>query len=369
MSKLATILFYSPFNERSRDTESLMLAFRRQGHKVISLSQAPGEQIHEFLNDRGIETASYVLRRRSTIIYFLRHIFFFIGFCYRHKINVVYSHLESANFVAAISSFFIRARVFVCRHHVDEAALQGFNRSLLYILTYRLAPKIIVVSNRAAHYMAATEKISPRKILKINLAYDFNLYRQCDSGEVARIRQNYPGILLLTVCRLTVFKRADLSVRVLHRLIDRGMQAKLIVLGRGEEHDNLIKLAQALGVREHVLLAGYVNNVNDYIEASNFVLHPSVLESSCVTVKEAGLRRKPVIVCSGVGDFDDYIVNGVNGFLVDRDLFVEQASAVVADHHDQATQLENIGANLEKSVRELFSIEHLISLYEPLNSV
>ncbi|NJM26390.1 MAG: hypothetical protein HC859_13810 [Bacteroidia bacterium] len=42
------ILFYSPFNQRSRDTESLMIAFKQMGHRVLSLSQQEGHIINDF---------------------------------------------------------------------------------------------------------------------------------------------------------------------------------------------------------------------------------------------------------------------------------------------------------------------------------
>lgn len=50
---MAVILFYSPFNQRSRDTETLMIGFRTQGHQVISLSQQEGLVIHGFSSKPG----------------------------------------------------------------------------------------------------------------------------------------------------------------------------------------------------------------------------------------------------------------------------------------------------------------------------
>ena len=41
------ILFYSSFNARARDAETLMLAFKKQGHRVVSLTQAEGKPIND----------------------------------------------------------------------------------------------------------------------------------------------------------------------------------------------------------------------------------------------------------------------------------------------------------------------------------
>ena len=103
--------------------------------------------------------------------------------------------------------------------------------------------------------------------------------------------------------------------------------------------------------------------------ASDFLLHPSLLDSSCVTVKEAGLAKLPVIVCRGVGDFDDYVRDGENGFLADRDKFVEESVKIIKQNFTNENLLKKIGTSLRDSVIEQFSIENVIHQYDSLNNV
>jgi hypothetical protein len=187
---MASILFYTPFDQRSRDVESLMLAFHQQGHRVISLSQQKGSMIHEFLRSQGIEVHSHVIQSASANWwYFFRHLIFFVRFCRREKIDIVYSHLEPANYVASIGQFFIRAKTIICRHHIDEGRLYGFDQALYYKITYRLAKKIIVESDHARRYMMEHENIPGDKILHINLAYDFSLYPVPVEEKVKQLRR------------------------------------------------------------------------------------------------------------------------------------------------------------------------------------
>jgi glycosyltransferase involved in cell wall biosynthesis len=367
---MAVILFYSPFNQRSRDTESLMIGFHQQGHKIISLSQQEGLIIHDFLRTHGIETYSYVLPGpRNGWWYYFRHLLYFIRFCYKHRVDVVYSHLEPANFVASLGQYMIRAKTYLCRHHIDEGQLYRFDKDLYYRLTYRLARHIIVVSEHARRYMITREGIPERKIQHINLAYDFSLYGQANQQQARNIRNQYPcHILLLAACRFTEFKRPDIAIRTLHTLTRQGLDAKLILLGQGEMKEQLLALAAELDVTQQVFMPGYVSNVLDYMAAADFFLHPSLLDSSCVAVKEAGLVRLPVIVCQGVGDFDDYVVNGHNGFTVHKDHFVEEAAGLIAEHHRNANLLLQLGENLRKSVLDLFSVDNVIRQYDALNN-
>jgi glycosyltransferase involved in cell wall biosynthesis len=347
-----------------------MIAFRKQGHRVISLSQQEGTLINDFLKSNDVEAYSYVLPgERSGWWYYLRHLFYFIRFCRKNKVDVVYSHLEPANFVASVGQYFVGAKTFLCRHHIDEGSLYSFDKDLYYKVTYRLAKNIIVVSDHAKKYMIEREGIPSTKIKHINLAYDFNLYGKPDLEETAKIRERHRAeVLLLAACRFTTFKRPEIIIQTLKELVDRGLDVKLILLGRGEMREQLEEMVTNLGLNERVSMPGYIGNVLDYMAAADFFLHPSLLDSSCVAVKEAGLVKLPVIVCSGVGDFDDYLINRKNGFSVPREKFVQAAADIIVESYKNKEVLQNIGTNLQNSVLELFSIENVISHYNPLNN-
>jgi glycosyltransferase involved in cell wall biosynthesis len=348
-----------------------MLAFQGQGHRILSLSQQEGNKINDFFTSRGIEAHSYVLRgSRRGWWYYLRHLIFFIQFCWRHRVDIVYSHLEPANFVASIGQYLIRGKTYLCRHHIDEGMLYKFDKDISYRITYFLARKVIVVSNHARRYMIDREGIPGRKIMHINLAYDFNLYCPPDEQKVREIKSNSKAaVLLLSACRLTAFKRPDLVIHTVKRLINEGIDAKLILLGNGEMEEELGRLISHLGLQSKIFMPGYVSNVIDYMAAADFFVHPSLLDSSCVTVKEAGLVKLPVIVCRGIGDFDDYLVHEENGYLVDKDKFVDDAAEIIRLNYQNKERLLIIGENLRKSVLKLFSIENVIERYNSLNCI
>jgi glycosyltransferase involved in cell wall biosynthesis len=347
-----------------------MISLFLQGHQVFSLSQQEGDLINDFLNSKGVKASSYVLPgKRSGWWYFFRQLIYFIRFCRRHKIDIVYSHLESANFIASVAQLFIKAKVFVCRHHSDQYRLLKRDKDISYRLTYSLARHIIVFSDNTRNYMIKEEGIPADKIIRINLGYDFSLYPAIRTDVVDQIKEKYAAdVLLVTVGGLTPLKRPDVSVKILKGLIDMGINAKLIFLGAGELESSLKMSVKKTELTDRVYFPGYVDNVIEYIAASSFLIHPSVSEASCVAVKEAALVAKPVVVCSGIGDFDDYIVNKENGFSFSPDKFAECTVDIVASSFRNRAFLENIGSNLRKSVMEKFSIEKVITHYNKLNT-
>jgi glycosyltransferase involved in cell wall biosynthesis len=362
------ILLYSSFNSRARDAETLMIAFKNQGHRVISLTQAEGEPINSFLIGAGIEALSFKVVSKNKLIFTLRHILHLIRLCKRENIDIIYCHLEPASFVGVLAQYFIQAKVYLCRHHIDEALLYNFNKSISYRLTYRLAKKIIVVSSRAKKFMTEIEKIPANKIIHINLAYDFSLFNKPIGESVGKIKVKFDSeILLITVGRLTQFKRPELSVQVLRTLILDGIDAKLIILGTGEMYEALTQIIVNENLTDKIFLMGYVQNVLDYMAAATFLVHPSILESSCVVVKEAGLIRLPVIACRGIGDFDEYLVNGKNGFLVNQETFVTEAVDVVKSNLKSSAKLNSMTANLHQDILRIFSINQIIHSYDQIN--
>lgn len=346
-----------------------MFRFKAEGYHVISLTQSSGSEINPFLQANGIEAHSFPIKRKADFIYYCQHLVHFILFCKKHNVSFVFSHLDSANFVASIGQYFIKASVFLCRHHIDEAELYNYHTNWTYRLTNLLSKKIIVVSQHSMRYMVQFEKVPVDKVIHINLAYDFSLYKRPEEAQVKDLKQKFGNCLLLVmVCRLTRFKRPELAIQVLEKLKEGYLDAKLIILGTGEMLEELGHYITKRNLEESVFLKGHVNNAIDYIAAADFLIHPSILESSCVVIKEAGIVQKPVIVCRHIGDFDDYLVDGYNGFLVDKNRFVAEAVHLITTYRHDINMLEMIGKRLSLDIQRLFDITTVFPQYRKLLS-
>lgn len=344
-----------------------MLGLKASGHHVISLSQREGPEINPFLRTQQIDAYSFVVQDSNRWWWTIRHLLYFVSFCRKHQVDVVFSHLDAPNFIAAMGQYLVRAKVFLCNHHVDEAALYGFDRSFSYRLTNRLARKLIVVSARAVDHLTAHEGVPAHKVIHINLGYNFNLYRMPSADGVAKVKAQAGGaVILVTACRLTKYKRPELSLHVTLELVRRGMNVKLFLLGEGDDKANLQEFVEDNALSGSVFMPGHVPNAIDYLAASDFVLHPSLLESSCVVVKEAGLVERPVIVCSGVGDFDAYLQHGHNGFVVEPEKFATEACSLITSTVNDRGRLERMGRQLRDDVLRLFHIDAVLPRYEEL---
>jgi len=220
----------------------------------------------------------------------------------------------------------------------------------------KLAKEIVVPSLEVYNGMIKYEKIKAKKIAIIPYIYDFEKYKKPDTDEVRSIRNEYAtDLLILTASRMIKMKRHALVLPVFKKLLDEGYSIKVLLLDNGEEKENLQKYVEQNNLGNSIFFLGYRPNITDYLSAADLLVHPSYTEASSSLVKEFGLMKKPVIVCSGVGDFDQYIVNGENGYIVnppDEAKEFEEHIRFVYHHREESVAA---GKRLHERVMELFS--------------
>ncbi|MCW5912006.1 MAG: glycosyltransferase [Cyclobacteriaceae bacterium] len=361
---MAKVLFYTSIKTRVKDQESLMKEFVKQGHRVFFLNQQPNHYLPEIARQAGVIYSTIdPVRSRFSIIRIFTYAVQLFRYVRKNEIDVVYSHLEPANFIAVLTRFVVRARIIIVRHHLDLAERAGFQQDWSYRLTYFLAKEIICVSGAAKKYMIEKEGIKPDKIYHINLGYDYAVFSAVNKMKVLELKEQHANkLLLITVGRLDAFKRPEYSIRICNELLNRGINVHLFLLGDGNR-EGIEQLIREFKLEKAVSCLGYTDNVLDYLQAADWLLHPSVSESSCVVVKEAALVELPVIVCSGVGDFDDYLKHQNNALLINRDNFTEEAVDAILQYHQNPVDREQMGKKLKETVLPLFDIRNVIQCY------
>jgi len=359
------ILIYGPFYSRPRDVESLMFKFIERGHSVYLLTTSDRRgPVMEYSEKKGVHVYLAENKFKSGIPSLLFSIYFLLKFIKQHKIQLVFSHLESNNFTATMAGFFTKARIVINRHHSDDFVLNGWSSRWDYRMTNHFCKECIVYSDYAKQVMVEQEGMSAAKIRAFKLSYDFSLYDAPNAVKVAEIKASAKGLVLLTVGRLVKYKRTEEAILVLNKLRYNNIEATLIIVGDGEEKENLSSLINQLNLQNHCIMTGRVDNVMDYISACDVLLHPSVSESSCVVVKEAGLESKIVIANKAIGDFDAYLEHGVNSFIVHPTNFVDEAVLCIQDLYQDPQKYVGMGPNLKADVYRLFDIKNNFSQYE-----
>jgi glycosyltransferase involved in cell wall biosynthesis len=106
--------------------------------------------------------------------------------------------------------------------------------------------------------------------------------------------------LLVYVGRITPSKRVDHLITALAHVRSRGLDARLQIVGRGEQRreENLREHARSLGVERYVAFAGYLRELEkrDLLARASLIVMASAREGWALVVTEANAVGTPAVV-------------------------------------------------------------------------
>ena len=366
MSIKKRVLLYYPPNKRSVAIETLCKAVKDDGHELIVLTLTEAGLLHTELKKKGIKTYTYVLVRKNSWKYFLTHARFLVRFCREHKVDTVWSHLQEGNIIAVMAQPFLKAKLVTFRHHAESAfyaeygAKMGMQRSkkeaLLDKIINRLAKKIIVPSSGVWYGMEKYEKCRMSKVSLLPYIYDFSAYAKPDDEKVKKMRDEYScNLLLIMVSRMIVSKQHMPVFEAVKKMVSEGLSVKMIVMDDGPLRPGLEVFIKNNKLENNIFFVGFREDFVNYMCAADILMHPSVTEASNNVVKEMGLLQKAVAVCQNVGDFNDYIEEGRNGYFLDNSRLQQTIESVMRDAYNHPEKLKKMGQSLRDDVLKHFS--------------
>ena len=126
-------------------------------------------------------------------------------------------------------------------------------------------------------------------------------------------------ITLLSVGRFSDAKNYDNVPDICKRLINKTkLNIKWYIIGYGGDEALIRKKIKEAGMEEHVILLGKRSNPYPYIKACDIYVQPSHYECKSVTVREAQMLCKPVVV-TNYPTAPSQIRSGIDGVIVPMD--------------------------------------------------
>lgn len=127
------------------------------------------------------------------------------------------------------------------------------------------------------------------------------------------------AITLLSVGRFSDAKNYDNVPDICKRLIgETKLNIKWYIIGYGGDEALIRQKIKEAGMEEHVILLGKRSNPYPYIKACDIYVQPSRYEGKSVTVREAQMLCKPVVV-TNYPTAPSQIRSGIDGVIVPMD--------------------------------------------------
>ncbi|ELC8439524.1 glycosyltransferase [Clostridium perfringens] len=183
---------------------------------------------------------------------------------------------------------------------------------------YNLYKNIIIVSDSSKEIFLET---FPKYKEKTKVIYDINNYdfikkMSLVNEEYIEKLNQFKGIKIITLARLTEEKRLDRVLNAAKRLKETNIDFKWLILGEGKLENKLKLEIKKKNLKENIILLGLKVNPYPYIKACDIYVQTSDLEGFGLAIAEARMLNKPVVTTRFDAVFNQ-MIHEKNGLVVD----------------------------------------------------
>lgn len=218
------------------------------------------------------------------------------------------------------------------------------------LLTPRLIDRVIVPSQslkeQITHYGYITE--STVDVIPIGIDATPAPFQNDDARR--RLREKYnlspDAVVAVTVGRLVYKKGHEYLVEAAPQILKMCPSIYFLFLGDGPEEAELRQEVRRLGIEEHVIFAGMLDNIDLELAGADIMIHPSKEEPFGIALLE-GMRAGLPIVASRVGGIPEVVVDGKTAIL-----FEPRSPEAIADAVEKVLQDESLMHRLGQAGHE-----------------
>jgi len=341
-------------------TYNIAKELAKKGHEVHIITMADGR-----LSRKSREKDFYVHRLAWQKIKFLRIISLWLKIILLlKKINpeIIQAQGLGIALPAFLAKKFLRKPYIIyCRG--SDVYLPWKFKSKIAKLVLKNADLVISLTNDMAKEV---KKIYNREIKVIPNGIDLERFGNLSKDKTRqKLQIRGKEKIIIFIGGLKPVKGIQYLIMAMDIIRRKEPKAKLILVGGGEEKENLEKLVKKLNLKNNVNFVGKVPNekVPEYLIASDIFVLSSLSEGFPNTVLEAMVSGLP-IVATKVGGLAEIIKDGKNGFLVEPRNSQELAKKILLLLRD-----DNLRKRISRSSKEevkKYSWENIIEKLEKI---
>ena len=116
-------------------------------------------------------------------------------------------------------------------------------------------------------------------------------------------------------------------------------------------------------------MLGFKTDFVNYMAAADLLIQPSLTDASNSAAKEMALFGKAIAVSNDVGDYNDYVKDNMNGYLIPITNTELHLKEIIIDGYNNLDKLSSMGKKLKNDIILKFDISNsveILKLYEEL---
>lgn len=275
----------------------------------------------------------------------------------KNNFNIINCHSSHSLSLGLLSKYFYSAPKVIGIRRVDFKIKNNYFSSWKY--KSKNLDALVCVSEAIKNIMEKTIS-NYNKLYVIHDGIDTQKYVNIDSLKLKQELNLNGKIIIGTIAAFVGHKDYPTLLRTIKIISEIRKDIVFIALGDGPLFNDMKQLASDLNIENHIIFAGFRNNVGEYLNLFDIFIMTSNEEglgSSLLDAMSVGLP----IIATKAGGIPEIVENDYNGILCN-----------IADSHSLANaiiklvnniELRNIYSNNSKKKVEAFSIENTAKKY------
>ncbi|WP_017444355.1 glycosyltransferase [Gayadomonas joobiniege] len=281
------------------------------------------------------------------------------------KIDIVHCHQYTPWVYGTLASLGTSAKVIFTEHGRFYPDRGSWKRRIVNPILNCFTAHITAISKATAAALSEFEYL-PKKQIKV-------IYNGIEPVSVApSIAQTLAlelgikdtDLVFGTIARFDPIKNHPLMLRAFTSVLQKYPNARLLIVGDGEEKDTIIKLANQLGIQDSLIMPGYQSDPSAFLGLMDIFLLSSLSEGTSMTLLEAMSLGKPCIVTNAGGN-KEVIADQINGEVCANDDLAAFSSAMLKMAADSELQ-QKYSVQAKQRFNEIFSVQQMASAYANL---
>ena len=270
----------------------------------------------------------------------------------KYNPDIVYAHSSKAGAIARVADIGLKNHCLYNPHGWAFNMRCSAKKKAIYTAIEKIAApfcdKIICISD-AEKQSALDKKICREDKLQVIFnGVDIESYEGGVHGEIKREELGIPEDAFVAgmVGRISPQKAPDVFVRMAKQVKDKVPKAHFIIVGNGNQENEIRKYAMDNGFSDSLHITGWVDNPMSYVELFDVACLLSRWEGFGLALPEYMMAGKP-IVASKVDTIPNIIRDGENGLLVEVDDAVGASEAVLRIYREDGLRNRLVAQGIE----------------------
>lgn len=270
----------------------------------------------------------------------------------KYNPDIVYAHSSKAGAITRVADIGLKNHCIYNPHGWAFNMRCSAKKKAMYTAIEKIAApfcdKIICISD-AEKQSALDKKICKEDKLQVIFnGVDIEAYENEVHGAVKRKDLNIPedAFVVGMVGRISPQKAPDVFVKMAKHVKDEVPNAHFIIVGNGNQEDEIRKYAEDNDFSNSLHITGWVDNPMSYVELFDVACLLSRWEGFGLALPEYMMAGKP-IVASRVEAIPNIIRNGENGLLVEVDDDIGTSKAVLRILREDGLRKKIVAQGLE----------------------